>query len=78
MSLAICEEPTGELRDVGAAHNQHRLAVVLFGEIEELSMMGMTLRSAITDMPCGEPIDTKDLHMERALIKVCPTCGREL
>lgn len=78
LSLAICEEPTGELRDVGAAHNQHSLAVVLFGEIEELSKMERTLRSAITDMPCGEVIDTTGLKQQRAQIKVCPTCGREL
>ena len=71
-------EPRGEMQDYSRARAWLANAQGYANETRMLAEMRGTLQAVYEGRPCGEPIDTKDLHMERALIKVCPTCGREL
>lgn len=68
----------------GAAYELEgvRLAVAGIGRHEaeraDLTRMRDSLRRLISEEPQGEMIDTTELKQQRAVIPVCPTCGREL
>ncbi len=78
LTQTLAAEPLGSVYDVGAAHNKHSLAVVLFGEMADLSKMAQTMQAVLHDEPFGDMVDTTELKQQRAQIKVCPTCGKEL
>jgi len=72
------DEPKGIVFDLTGIAEVVAHIRVLKDEGDMLHQMNSKLLIAICDAPKGEPIDTTELKAQRALIKVCPTCGKEL
>ena len=75
---AIADAPRGEVYDLRAAAKALEAARGLGAEVEMLSGMSKAIREVLAVAPKGELLDTSELEKQRAAIKVCPTCGREL
>lgn len=75
---AIADAPRGEVYDLRAATKALEAARGLGAEVEMLSGMSKAIREVLAAAPKGELLDTSELEKQRAAIKVCPTCGREL
>jgi len=75
---AIRNEPTGTLLDVSAVTPVTRRALAALDEAAMLDKMARTMRTALQNEPQGVLMDTSELQKQRAQIKICPTCGREL
>lgn len=50
----------------------------IVGQQEQLQTMLLTVQTMLSSAPSGVLIDTTELEKQKATIKVCPTCGREL
>ena len=71
-------EPTGTLLDVSAVTPVTRRALAALDEAAMLDKMARTMRTALQNEPQGVLMDTSELQKQRAQIKICPTCKREL
>jgi len=78
MRPALCSEPYGEVRDVSAVVPVTRRALAALDEAAMLDKMARTMRAALQNEPQGVLMDTSELQKQRAQIKICPTCKREL
>lgn len=78
MYQALQAEPRGEVRDVSAVVPVTRRALAALDEAAMLDKMARTMRAALQNEPQGDLEDVTKLQQQRAQIKVCPTCGREL
>lgn len=75
---AIQSEPHGEVRDMSAAIAAIACARATIEERAILSEMCHKMRHAVYGEPQGDLMSMSELEQQRAQIKVCPTCGREL
>ena len=75
---ALQAEPHGEVRDVSAVVPVTRRALAALDEAAMLDKMARTMRAALQNEPQGVLMDTSELQKQRAQIKICPTCKREL
>ena len=75
---ALQAEPHGEVRDVSAVVPVTRRAIAALDEAAMLDKMARTMRAALQNEPQGVLMDTSELQKQRAQIKICPTCKREL
>jgi hypothetical protein len=75
---ALQAEPHGEVWDVSAVVPVTRRAIAASDEAAVLDKMARTMRTALQNEPQGVLMDTSELQKQRAQIKVCPQCGREL
>ncbi len=78
MCQALQAEPQGEVRDVSAVTPVTRRALAALDEATMLDKMARTMRAALQNEPQGVLEDVTILQQQRAQIKVCPTCQREL
>lgn len=78
MCQALQAEPQGEVRDVSAVAPLIRDALAIFEERAMLEKMQRTIHSALQSEPQGVLEDVTTLKQQRAQIKICPTCNREL
>lgn len=78
MRRLIAEEPTGEVFGLGNIHDLLADADLADFDRVELTKMKTSLKVMILAEPSGVPMDTTELMKQRAQIKVCPQCGREL
>jgi hypothetical protein len=78
MRPALCSEPYGEVRDVSAVVPVTRRAIAALDEASMLDKMARTMRAALQNEPQGVLMDTSELQKQRAQIKICPTCKREI
>ena len=75
---ALQAEPHGEVWDVSAVVPVTRRALAALDEAAMLDKMARTMRAALQNEPQGVLMDTSELLKQRAQIKICPTCKREL
>lgn len=78
LNRAIQTEPTGTLLDVSAVVPVTRRAIAASDEAAMLDKMARAMRAALQNEPQGVLMDTSELQKQRAQIKICPTCKREL
>ena len=78
LNRAIQNEPVGEIRDVSRVLSAVARARATIEERAILSEMCHKMRHAVYGEPQGDLMSTTELEQQRAQIKVCPTCGREL
>lgn len=78
MRQRLQTEPMGELRDTTNIRLLVPRALAAFEEAAMLDKMVRTMRAALQNEPQGVLMDTTELQQQRAQIKVCPTCKREL
>ena len=74
----ISVEPQGEVRDVSGVAAVIARCWVVVKERSILDTMRLDMQGALMDEPQGELMDTSELLKQRAQIRVCPTCQREL
>ncbi len=75
---AIQAEPQGEIIDTALIRSVLARALSAFEEQAMLDKMARTMRTALQNEPQGVLMDTSELLKQRAQIKVCSQCGREL
>ena len=75
---AIQAEPQGEIIDTPPIRSVLARALSAFEEQAVLDKMARTMRAALQSEPQGGLMDTSELLKQRAQIKVCSQCGREL
>lgn len=75
---ALQAEPHGEVWDVSAVVPVTRRAIAASDEAAMLDKMARAMRAALQNEPQGVLMDTSELQKQRAQIKICPTCKREL
>lgn len=75
---ALSVEPRGAAMDVSTAACALAKARALGGELTVLEGLRAEMQKALRAEPVGTLLDTSELLKQRAQIKVCPTCGREL
>ena len=75
---AIQAEPQGEIIDTALIRSVLARALSAFEEQAMLDKMARTMRTALQSEPQGGLMDTSELLKQRAQIKVCSQCGREL
>ena len=75
---ALQAEPHGEVWDVSAVVPVTRRAIAALDEAAMLDKMTRAMRTALQNEPQGVLMDTSELQKQRAQIKICPTCKREL
>lgn len=75
---ALASEPVGGPVGVCGASSALAKASALKVEIDGLRKRELDLRILLGAEPSGSEIDTAGLLEQRARIKVCPTCGREM
>ena len=75
---AIQAEPQGEIIDTPPIRSVLARALSAFEEQAVLDKMARTMRAALQNEPQGVLMDTSELQKQRAQIKVCSQCGREL
>ena len=78
LNRTIQNEPVGEMRDVSRVLSAIARARATIEERATLSEMCHKMRHAVYGEPQGDLMSTSELEQQRAQIKVCPTCGREL
>lgn len=78
LNRAIQNEPVGEIRDVSRVLSAIARARATIEERAILSEMCHKMRHAVYGEPQGDLMSMSELEQQRAQIKVCPTCGREL
>jgi len=74
----ISIEPQGEVRDVPEVVAGRERVSNIAEECGLLEKMGHAMRLSLKAEPRGELMDTSELLKQRAQIRVCPTCQREL
>ena len=78
LNRAIQTEPQGEIIDTAPIRSVLVRALSAFEEQAVLDKMARTMRAALQSEPQGGLMDTSELLKQRAQIKVCSQCGREL
>jgi len=78
MREALSQAPVGEPVDIAPVWQAYAVAQAAEWDATELRGMRDKLRAAILEAPTGVELDTTELLKQRAHIKVCPTCGREM
>lgn len=78
LNRAIQNEPVGEIRDVSRVLSAIARARATIEERAILSEMCHKMRHTVYGEPQGDLMSMSELEQQRAQIKVCPTCGREL
>ena len=78
LNRTIQNEPVGEIRDVSRVLSAVARARATIEERATLSEMCRKMRHAVYGEPQGDLMSTSELEQQRAQIKVCPTCKREL
>jgi len=76
--LVLSTEPQGKVRDVSDAARIATKAGALGDDRSMLELMCANLRRGLQSEPQGVLMSTTELQQQRAQIKVCPTCLREL
>lgn len=75
---AIDDAPRGGAYDLGPVAKALEAARAVESEVTMLVSMSNSIRDVLAVAPKGDLLDTSELEKQRAQIKVCPTCGREL
>ena len=78
LRIAVDDEPKGDLYEVLTARQNLVEASVIGKWIIDVGNTAKRIRALIAEEPDGDVMDTTELLKQRAQIKVCPTCGREL
>lgn len=76
--FVLRNEPMGEVRDMSAVKAAAVRANAVHYETDLLDNMRRDMRYALETEPRGELMDTSELTKQRAQIRVCTTCQREL
>ena len=78
MREALSQAPVDEPVDIAPVRQAYAVAQAAESNAAELRGVRDKLRAAILEAPTGVELDTTELLKQRAQIKVCPTCGREI
>lgn len=78
LTKAIADEPKGTVIDVSAITPLVASAKAMESEKQLLTTMVAQMQNMLSEEPAVVLIDTTDLVNQRAQIKVCPMCGKEL